>query len=102
MVGGAFFLSAAQAASNNQLIKQIAINLSDIDPSVALEIGATQIHSAFMPAQVPLVLNTYMTGLKAVFAIIVAAFGVATIIGFFGSWKRLWSEDIQKITGGAA
>jgi ABC-type proline/glycine betaine transport system permease subunit len=84
------------------LIKQIAINLPDIDPMLALGIGATQIRSKFTPAQVPLVIDAYMTGLQAVFAITVAAFGVATLIGFFGSWKRLHSKDMQKITGGAA
>jgi ABC-type proline/glycine betaine transport system permease subunit len=101
-VGGAFFLSAAQSAFNNQLIKQIAINLPDIDPIAALGIGATQIRSAFPPDQVPLVIDAYMTGLKAVFAITVAAFGVATIVGALGSWKRLHAKDLQKATGGAA
>jgi ABC-type proline/glycine betaine transport system permease subunit len=101
-IGGAFFLSAAQAAFNNQLIKQIAINLPGIDPVVALGIGATQIRSTFTPTQVPLVIDAYMTGLKAVFAITVAAFGVATLIGIFGSWKRLHSKDLQKVAGGAA
>jgi ABC-type proline/glycine betaine transport system permease subunit len=101
-IGGAFFLSAAQSAFNNQLIKQIAINLPDIDPVAALGIGATQIRSVFTPAQVPLVVDAYMTGLKAVFAITVAAFGVAALVGFLGSWKRLHGEDLQKVAGGAA
>jgi ABC-type proline/glycine betaine transport system permease subunit len=101
-IGGAFFLSAAQSAFNNQLIKQIAINLPDLDPVAALSIGATQIRSAFTPAQVPLVIDAYMTGLKAVFAITVAGYGVATLVGALGSWKRLHGEDLKKATGGAA
>jgi hypothetical protein len=72
-IGGAFFLSAAQSAFNNQLIKQM-----------------------------PLVIDAYMTGLKAVFATAVAAFGVATLVGFFGSWKKLHSEDMEKAAAGVA
>lgn len=68
----------------------------------ALGIGATQIRDAFSAAQVPLVIDAYMIGLKAVFAITVAAFGISTLIGAFGSWKRLHTEDLQKATGGAA
>lgn len=42
-----------------------------------------------------------MVGLKAVFAITIAAFGVATVIGFFGSWKKLHSDELKKAAGGA-
>jgi hypothetical protein len=88
-VGGSFFLSAAQSAFNNQLIKTLAEKLPDINPMVALETGATQIRTAFPAAQVPLVIDAYMVGLKAVFAVTVAAFGLSTFIGFFGNWKKL-------------
>ncbi|PVH95582.1 MFS general substrate transporter [Periconia macrospinosa] len=101
-VGGAFFVSAAQSAFNNQLIKTLAINLPEIDPVMALGIGATQIRKEFSASQVPAVIDAYMVGLKAVFAITVAAFGISTLIGLFGSWKRINSEDLQKATGGAA
>ncbi|KAL4995506.1 major facilitator superfamily domain-containing protein [Aspergillus recurvatus] len=102
-VGGAFFLSAAQSAFNNQLLKEFAATLPEVDPATALAIGATQIRDAFAPNQVPLVINAYMVGLKAVFAIIIAAFGIATLVGgSFGSWKRLHGDVLAKATGGAA
>ncbi|KAF2431298.1 hypothetical protein EJ08DRAFT_587576 [Tothia fuscella] len=101
-VGGAFFVSAAQSAFNNQLIKQIALTLPEIDPVAALGIGAGQIRSAFTPEQVPMVVEAYMAGLKAVFAITVAAFGTATLVGALGSWRRLNGKDLEKVTGGAA
>jgi hypothetical protein len=101
-VGGAFFVSAAQSAFNNQLIKTLAINVPDIDPVMALGIGATQIREAFPASQVSAVIDAYMVGLKAVFAITVAAFGISTFIGLFGSWKKINSTDLQKATGGAA
>ncbi|KAJ9484589.1 hypothetical protein VN97_g8774 [Penicillium thymicola] len=100
-VGGAFFLAAAQCAFNNQLIQAIAINLPEIDPAVVTATGATQIREAFTGSQVPVIVDAYMVGLKAVFAITIAAFGIATVIGFFGSWKKLHSDELKKAAGGA-
>ena len=101
-VGGAFFISAAQAAFNNQLIKQIALKLPEIDPLIALGIGATQIRTAFTSAQAPLVVDAYVTGLKSVFAIAAAGFVVAALIGVFGRWKKLHGRDVKEVEGGVA
>ena len=101
-VGGSFFLSAAQCGFNNQVLKQLAIDLPDVDPAVALGTGATQIRDAFTASQVPFVLDAYVSGLKAVFAITITAFGISTIVGCFGSWERLNAEKVQKATTGAA
>ena len=101
-IGGSFFLSAAQCAFNNQLIGRLASTIPDINPRVVLEIGATEIRQAFSEDQVPLVINAYMVGLRAVFGISIAAFGVATVIGPFGNWNKLRGEELKKATGGAA
>jgi hypothetical protein len=69
---------------------------------MVLTVGATQIREVFTSAQVPVVLDAYMVGLKAVFAIATAAYGVSTLVGAFGSWKRLDEEEIKKAAGGAA
>ncbi|KAH0848459.1 GliA [Fonsecaea pedrosoi] len=101
-IGGSFFISAAQSAFNNQLIRTLATTLPDIDPASVLTIGATQIRHAFTPTQVPAVIDAYMTGLKAVFAITIAAYGTSTIVGAFGSWKKIDIGDLKKAVGGAA
>ena len=64
--------------------------------------GATQIREQFTQQQVPVVLDAYMGGLKAVFAITTAAYGVCVLVGCFGDWKRLDEEEIKKAAGGAA
>jgi hypothetical protein len=43
-----------------------------------------------------------MVGLKAVFAVTTAAYGVSTLVGLFGDWKRLDAEEIKRAAGGAA
>ncbi|VUC23551.1 unnamed protein product [Clonostachys rosea] len=101
-IGGAFFLSAAQSAFNNQLLKELAAKLSDFNAETVLSTGATQIRTAFTEAEVPIVVDSYMIGLKAVFAITAGGFGISTLLGFLGSWKKLHSEDLQKASGGAA
>lgn len=101
-MGGSFFLSAAQSAFNNQLIKALSARLPRINPMVALGTGATQIRTAFPASQVSLVVDAYMVGLKAVFAITVAAFGTSALVGFLGSWKKLHGDDLKKTEGGAA
>ncbi|KAL2844118.1 major facilitator superfamily-domain-containing protein [Aspergillus pseudoustus] len=100
-IGGSFFLSAAQSAFNNQLIKYLATNLSEINPEIALGTGATQIREAFTAAQIPIVIDGYVKGLQAVWAIMIAAFGVATLVGFLGSWKRLSGDKLKEAAGGA-
>ncbi|CAH0052423.1 unnamed protein product [Clonostachys solani] len=101
-IGGAFFLSAAQSAFNNRLLGELAIKLPDFNAETVLSTGATQIRTAFTEAQVPIVIDSYMVGLKAVFAITAGGFGISTLLGFLGSWKKLHGDDLQKASGGAA
>ncbi|THY15224.1 MFS general substrate transporter [Aureobasidium pullulans] len=101
-IGGSFFISAVQCAFNNQVIKELVKTLPGIEPAVVLGIGATHIRQEFTASQVPIVLDAYMIGLKAVFAVTTAAFGISTLIGAFGSWKRLNEDEMKKAAGGAA
>ena len=73
-----------------------------MDPAVALGTGATEIREVFSAQQLPFVIDAYVAGLKAVFAITIAGFGVATLVGAFGSWKRLREKDLKAAAGGAA
>ncbi|KAL3488145.1 major facilitator superfamily domain-containing protein [Aspergillus germanicus] len=100
-IGGSFFLSAAQCAFNNELIKSLATTLPEINPEIALGTGATQIREAFTDLQVPIVIDAYVVSLQAVFAIMIAAFGVATLTGFAGSWRRLNGDKLKEAAGGA-
>ncbi|KXG50017.1 Major facilitator superfamily domain, general substrate transporter [Penicillium griseofulvum] len=101
-VGGAFFLSAAQCVFNNQLIQTVTRRLPELDPAVVIGTGATQVRKVFTASQVIIIIDAYMVGLKAVFAITVAAYGVATVTGFFGSWKKINGQELKKAAGGAA
>jgi ABC-type proline/glycine betaine transport system permease subunit len=84
------------------LIKELARSLPEIDPTTVLGIGATQIRVAFTDSQIPAVLDAYMSGLRAIFAIAVGAYGLATMIGMFGRWSKIDAKALQKAAGGAA
>jgi hypothetical protein len=43
-----------------------------------------------------------MDGLRSVFAITIGAFGVSSLIGVFGGWNKLHSEDLKDAVGGGA
>jgi len=69
---------------------------------MVLGIGATQIRVAFTASQIPAVLDAYMSGLRAVFAIAVGAYGLATLIGMLGDWRKVDAKELQKASGGGA
>ena len=101
-IGGALFISAAQSGFNNQLLDYLAARLPSIDATVVLGTGATQIRDVFTTAQIPVVIDAYISGLQTVFAIAIAAFGTATLLGLLGNWERLDPEKIKKAAGGAS
>ena len=84
------------------MIKELTKSLPEIDPTTVLGIGATQIRVAFTDLQIPAVLEAYMSGLRAVFAVAVGAYGIATVIGAFGKWNRIDTKELQKAAGGGA
>jgi MFS transporter, DHA2 family, glioxin efflux transporter len=48
------------------------------------------------------VVDAYVAGLKNVWAITIAGFGTATLIGFLGSWKKILSNESKGIVAGGA
>jgi hypothetical protein len=102
MIGGAFLLSASQSAFNNRMIATLASTAPGVDPAIVLVTGATQIRTAFTPAQVPGVVAAYMAGLKVVFAIAVGANGFASLFSLCGSWKKIHADALKDVAGGAA
>ncbi|RFU31415.1 hypothetical protein B7463_g4900, partial [Scytalidium lignicola] len=99
-VGGAFMVSAAQAAFVNVLVKVLTHSAPDVNPLILLGTGASDLRKVFSAEQLPGILEAYMRGLKISFAIGLAATGVAlVIITFFQRWNRL---NPAAITGGGA
>lgn len=100
-VGGAFMVSAAQAALVNVLVKKLPRSAPGLNPLAVIGTGATDLRRAF-PAEIHGILVAYMRGLKISFAISLASTGVAfVVITVFQSYKRLNTAAIAG-GGGAA
>lgn len=93
-------VSAAQSAFVNMLVNKLPSSAPDVDSALVVLTGATEIRSRFTPDQVPGILVAYMAGLKVVFALTIAATGVAFCISLGASWKRLNTDAVKG--GGAA
>ena len=99
-VGGAFMVSAAQAALLNVLIEVLPYSAPGVDPATVVNTGATNLRQVFSADQIPGILVAYMNGLKIAFAIGLASTGMAfIIITLFQRWNRL---NTAAIAGGAA
>lgn len=96
-VGGAFMVSASQAAFVNVLIKALPRTAPGVNPLTVVTTGATDLRKVFPAEVLHGVLEAYMRGLKISFAIGLASTGMALIIIMFQRWNRL---DTAAIAGG--
>ncbi|KAH8835028.1 major facilitator superfamily domain-containing protein [Flagelloscypha sp. PMI_526] len=88
-IGGTILLSAAQSAFGNKLISTLQTSAPEINPALVIATGATELRAVFSADQVVHILAAYMAGIKAVFAISIAATGLAVVVSSCNSWKRL-------------
>jgi len=97
-VGGAFMVSAAQAAFVNVPVKVLPYSAPGVDPATVVRTGATDLRMVFSADQASGILVAYMHGLKMAFAIGLASTAVAlVIITLFQRWNRL---NTAAIAGG--
>lgn len=81
------------------MVKDVVARAPSINKATLIMTGATEIRKAFPPEQQAQVIAGYMEGLKVVFAMAIAATGIATVFGLGTRWKKLKQENL---TGGMA
>lgn len=84
--GGAFFISAGEAAFANTIINVLPSYVPSLDPHVVIHTGINSLRTAFPADMLPGIIDAYMEGLKVDYAIAIAAVGIA----FIGSFANLW------------
>lgn len=97
-IGGAFWVSAAQAAFANKLAEKVPQTAPGVSPSLVIATGATDLRDVFTAEQLSGVLEAYMDGLKVTFLLSIVLGGVTVIISLFPKWVSLKG----KVTPGAA
>ncbi|KAF3911077.1 hypothetical protein AA313_de0205070 [Arthrobotrys entomopaga] len=99
-LGGALSISIAQNVFNNQLIKNLAAEVPNLDVNVVLSTGATSLKST-LPAQfLPGVLKAYNLAITQTFYIAVAYMGLSIFGAVAMEWKSVKGKKIEM--GGAA
>ncbi|KAL4900284.1 major facilitator superfamily domain-containing protein [Aspergillus multicolor] len=83
-IGGAFMMSAAQAAFVNHLLYMLPLTAPDVDPSAVIATGATELREVF-GQDLHGVLVAYIAGLEVAFAFGRARMGVA-FLALFVPW----------------
>ncbi|CAO2649651.1 Nn.00g070360.m01.CDS01 [Neocucurbitaria sp. VM-36] len=92
-VGGAFSTSVGQSAFVNRLFATLPKTAPGVDPGLVLRTGASELHKVFTPDVLPGVLEAYMVGLKAAFAVAIAFCGVAFLCSLAIPMRKLPSHE---------
>ncbi|KAI0385716.1 MFS gliotoxin efflux transporter glia [Hypomontagnella monticulosa] len=88
-LGGAFSIAAGQAAFVNQLIAKLEFSAPTVDPAQVIATGATQLRDVFTPEELPGIIQAYLCGLRAVWAVGIGFSGVACLSTAIIPWSRL-------------
>lgn len=88
-------LSAAQSAFVNHMLTLLPTYAPTVNPMMVIATGATDLWTVFPEDVLPGVLRAYMAGLKVAFAIAVGGVGMAFVISFGSSWKRINLADVM-------
>ncbi|KAI1459138.1 putative efflux pump [Annulohypoxylon moriforme] len=94
-MGGALFVSVGQTVFSNKLVQELAANVPDLDPSVVLAAGATNLQHTLSPEVIPKVILSYSNALTTAFVVGTAlcaftVFGSAAI-----EWKSVKGKNIE-------
>ncbi|KAL5116714.1 hypothetical protein ACEQ8H_005326 [Pleosporales sp. CAS-2024a] len=87
-VGGAFSTSSGQSAFVNRLLHELPRTAPTVNPGLVILTGASELHKVFGPDVLPGVLQAYMVGIKAAFAVAIGFSGTA----FLAAWLIPWSK----------
>lgn len=99
-MGGAFFISAAECGFANQLIHSLKTLAPDLNPATVLSsVGAADLHANFSGYTLTTVLQSYLDGLHAAYALAIASAGMAALLSLAAEWKKVNMEQVLKQQG---
>ncbi|KAG9792244.1 MFS-type transporter grgE [Exophiala dermatitidis] len=99
-IGGAIFISAAQAGFTNKMVKELPIRAPGVNPALVLATGATDLRRVFPGDQIHGILSAYMEGLRVPVAICIACACVTFLLAFTPRWESIKGK--VKLDAGAA
>lgn len=94
-LGGALFISVGQNVFTNQLIKNLNAVVPDLDSSLVLTVGATELKNAIEARFLPGVLTAYNLTLTQTFYVSVAAGAMSIVGAAFVEWRSMKGKKIE-------
>lgn len=94
-IGGTVFITSAQTAFVNTLLKTLPRKAPNVDPHKVVATGATDLRKVFSPADVTQIIQSYMAGIRVGFAIAIGATGVALLVSMVQRWERINQAPAQ-------
>lgn len=88
-LGGAFFISAAQAGFVNRLLSRVVMTAPTANPMLVIATGATELKEVFSAEELEGIIEAYLAGLKVAFIIAIATAAAAFVAAFTGRWETL-------------
>lgn len=89
LVSGALSVSAAQSIFANVMVANLPKYAPGIDPAQVFAVGSTEIRKVFTAAQVPGILQAYLAGLKAAWAMGIGLAGLTVFVGLLPERKSI-------------
>ncbi|KAL8661820.1 MAG: hypothetical protein Q9202_005246 [Teloschistes flavicans] len=96
-LGGALFISVGQNIFNNRLISNLAVDVPSVDPSVILQVGATNLKNTVDPAQLHDILHAYNDSLTQTFYISVALAALSIFGAAAMEWKSVKGKKVENV-----
>ncbi|KAL9110990.1 MAG: hypothetical protein Q9227_004605 [Pyrenula ochraceoflavens] len=88
-MGGAIFISGAQAGFANKLLKSVPTKAPGIPPEQVVVTGASELRKVFKPEVLPGIIASYMDGLKVAYALTIALVGMSFLVAFTPKWQSI-------------
>ncbi|KAL3424015.1 major facilitator superfamily transporter [Phlyctema vagabunda] len=93
MLGGAIGVSVAQNIFDNRLVQSLPILAPSTSVETVLGVGAYGLQTSFSGNQLQGILESYMVGLKAAWALSIAMFGLACLVPLAAERKSIKPKD---------
>ncbi len=94
-IGGAIWISAAQAGFSNKLIQRLPITAPGIDPGFIVATGATELRKVFNAEQLPGILQAYMDGIRVPFALSIACCCLTCVLIAIPRWESIKGKMVM-------
>lgn len=95
LLGGALFISVGQNVFTNQLIKNLSKAVPNLDPSLVLRTGATELKYAIPSQYLSGVLSAYNRTLTQTFYVSVALAVMSIFGAAFVEWKNMKGKNVS-------